>query len=90
VSPPAVSAPAPAGAFVIQVGAFSDSESAEGLRARLGSEGYPVYVESSQGARGPRWRVRVGPVAHEAAARRMSERLKSEQRLPTWIQNVPR
>ena len=73
---------APSG-WSIQVGAFSQQAAAtrlaEGLRAR-----YPVEVLPASGKAG-RWRVRVQPIRSEARARQMAERLKRDERLPTWV-----
>ena len=67
----------------IQVGAFSEqaaaNQLAEGLRAR-----YPVEVLAATG-KGGRWRVRVQPIKSEEQARQMAEKLKRDERLPTWV-----
>jgi len=73
-----------AGRWSIQVGAFSDSGSASGLAKTLRSKGYPVELipatEESE-----RWRVRVQPVEGQSRAKELAERLKREERLPTWL-----
>ena len=67
----------------IQVGAFSEEAAAaklaDGLRDR-----YPVVVLPA-GGNGGRWRVRVQPVLGEDRARELAERLKQDDRLPTWV-----
>jgi cell division septation protein DedD len=83
---PAVSARGPR--FVIQVGAFAERDAAERLRVRLGDAGFEAFVESAD--RGASWRVRVGPVVGQEDAQRLAQRLKTEQRLPTWVQPAPR
>jgi cell division septation protein DedD len=85
---PAVSARGPR--FVIQVGAFAERHVADRLRARLANAGFPVFVESGEPGAGSSWRVRVGPVAGQDEAQRLAQRLKTEQRLPTWVQPLPR
>jgi cell division septation protein DedD len=85
---PAVSAPRRGPRFVIQVGAFAERDAAERLRGRLGDAGFEAFVES--GERGSSWRVRVGPVVGQDEAQRIAQRLKTEQRLPTWVQPAPR
>jgi len=74
---------APGSTWSIQVGAFSEQAAAEhiaqGLRAR-----YPVEVLPASG-KGGRWRVRVQPIRSEERAREMAERLKRDDRLPTWV-----
>jgi cell division septation protein DedD len=76
--------PAHAG-FAVQVGAFTDGSSAEDIRQKLRSKGYDSYVIPASEAGDGKWRVRVGPVATKAAAESLASRLKSEERLPTWV-----
>ena len=67
----------------IQVGAFSEeapaSRLAEGLRTR-----YPVAILPARKG-GGRWRVRIQPIEDEDSARAMADRLKRDERLPTWV-----
>jgi DedD protein len=80
----AVVKPAAGGAgFSIQVGAFGTEATAQQLAGELGKRGYKTYV-TSEGA-GARFKVRVGPIASRSEAEQISERLKTEHRLPTWI-----
>lgn len=58
---PARPAPAVAGGYVVQVGAFKAESEANGLRDRLRGGGYAAFVERVQRAEGTLWRVRVGP-----------------------------
>jgi DedD protein len=67
------------------VGAFAESAPAEKLAERLRRKGLPVFVTPGAGQRDSRWRVRVGPLASRAEAERVAARLKSEDRLPTWV-----
>jgi len=77
-------APAPSGArFAVQVGAFSESQGAERLVARLRSSGFDAYV--ARGDAGARYRVRVGPLASREAAEKAARRLETEEKLPTWV-----
>ena len=69
--------------FAIQVGAFATETTAQQLARELGKRGFPSYV-TSEGT-GARFKVRVGPIASRSEAERLSSRLKSEHRLPTWI-----
>jgi cell division septation protein DedD len=78
---PSVAA-APPGRIAIQVGAFGESGTAEGLAKKLRGRGYPVYVAHGAGAR---WRVRVGPLEDRASAERLAARLKRDEKLPTWV-----
>jgi len=76
--------PAAGGAgFSIQVGAFGSESTAKQLAGELGKRGYKTYV-TSEGA-GARFKVRVGPIASRSEAEQVSERLKTEHHLPTWI-----
>jgi DedD protein len=83
-------APAPArrtaGKVSVQVGAFADSRAAEQLAVSLRGAGLPVYVSPSAAAEGAqRWRVRVGPLATREEADRIATRLKTKEKLPTWV-----
>jgi len=79
-----VLSPAPGGSgFSIQVGAFNSDATARQLAGELGKRGYKTYV-TREGA-GATFKVRVGPIASRAEAEQVSERLKTEHRLPTWI-----
>lgn len=70
-------------AFLIQVGAFADGASAEKVASTLRQKGYAVLVVSP--STDSRWRVRVGPVVSRPEAEQLAGRLKSEERLPTWV-----
>lgn len=69
--------------FVVQVGAFADGVTARALAQRLKQSGYPVLV--MEPASDDRWRVRVGPLPARVEADQVALRLKSEERLPTWV-----
>jgi len=74
------------GKLSVQVGAFTESRAAEQLAESLRSSGLPVYVSPSAAAAGDqRWRVRVGPLATREEADRIAARLKSKEKLPTWV-----
>lgn len=75
----------PAARLAVQVGAFGDSASAEKLAEKLRRKGFPAFVSPSTGASGARWRVRVGPMSSRDDADRTAARLKTEERLPTWV-----
>ena len=82
-----MSAPPPeeAGPFAVQVGSFTEPVPAWQLAERLGEKEFPVYVNEGDAAGRQRWRVRVGPVETRREARRLADRLKSQEGLPTWI-----
>jgi len=75
----------PTARLAVQVGAFGDAASAEKLAERLRRKGFPAFVSPSTGASGARWRVRVGPMSSRDDADRTAARLKTEERLPTWV-----
>ena len=75
----------PKSRIAIQVGAFESSDAAERLVRELRSREYTAYVVAGSAEDRPRWRVRVGPVSNRKDAATMAERLKREERLPTWI-----
>jgi len=75
----------PTARLAVQVGAFGDAASAEKLAETLRRKGFPAFVSPSTGASGARWRVRVGPMSAREDADRTAARLKTEERLPTWV-----
>lgn len=88
---PAVASGPPAGGraaisgFAVQVGAFAENGAAERIARDLRGKGFPVYVTPSDGSQSGRWRVRVGPVDSRKEADQLAMRLKTEERLPTWV-----
>ena len=83
-APAAVSSAPPARGFAVQVGAFATAPAAEELARELRRLGQSAYV-ADQGGSGARFKVRVGPIATRAQADALADRLKREQRLPTWV-----
>jgi DedD protein len=75
----------PTARLAVQVGAFGDAASAEKLAGTLRRKGFPAFVSPSTGDSGARWRVRVGPMTSRDDADRAAARLKTEERLPTWV-----
>lgn len=76
-----VSSPSPSpltGAFSVQVGAFQQRKNADRLRADL-SRRYPVFVQDFDAPAGRLYRVRVGRLATESAARRFAAELTRER-----------
>ncbi len=70
--------------WAIQVGAFADKAVARRLVETLEAKDYPVELIVSKTAT-KRWRVRVQPVRGESKARGIANRLKRDERLPTWM-----
>jgi hypothetical protein len=76
-SPP-VSAPAPAGAWQIQVGAFRDAQAAEAhLRALESEVPELAKLTVSHQLRGEIDRIRIAGIGDEAAARKLCSRLRA-------------
>ncbi len=71
--------------FSVQVGAFADGGAAEDVRQKLRSRGFDTYVIPAKQSGDGKWRVRVGPVPDKGAAEQLASRLKTEERLPTWV-----
>ncbi len=78
-------APSRAGRFAIQVGAFAQSASAQRLADGLREKGMDVYLSPGTQDGVARWRVRVGPLASRAEAERLAARIKTDEKLPTWV-----
>jgi cell division septation protein DedD len=67
-APSSAIAAAQAGAWAVQLAAFSDESSADKLRDRLRGQGFDGYVDSVKTSRGKLWRVRAGPFASRNVA----------------------
>lgn len=67
---------APAGAFVVQVAAFTDRYGAQAQARKLKQAGFPAYVEAVANGKGELQRVRVGPYASRDAADAARAKLK--------------
>jgi DedD protein len=65
------------GRFVVQVGAFAESNSARETRQRVEKLGFKTYTQVVETAAGSRIRVRVGPFASRDEADRAAGKLKS-------------
>jgi cell division septation protein DedD len=76
--------PLPGGGYSIQVGAFSDANSAHSLIDSLREKGYLAYMSRGEGEQ-VSWRVRVGPLRTRADAETTALQLESREKLPTWV-----
>jgi len=65
--------------YVLQAGAFSQSESADAQVARLKKLGFKVYTDRIKTPKGERVRVRVGPFATKADAVKAQTKLRQAQ-----------
>jgi len=88
-SAPARPAPAVAGGFVVQVGAFKSEAEANGLRDRLRGGGYAAFVERVMRDGGPLWRVRVGPELQRAKADETRVALRQRYQLDGQVLTHP-
>jgi len=75
----------PGGPFRVQVISVSSRAEAEAEARKLSRGGFSARVEPGSGAKGPIFRVRVGPYATREEAVRAKERLAAEGRRDTWI-----
>jgi DedD protein len=71
-------AAAGAGAYSVQLAAFTDDKGANALAAKLKKAGHPSYIEPYETSRGRVWRVRVGPYPSREAAESARTKLKAE------------
>jgi rare lipoprotein A len=68
-----------AGFFTIQVGSFRDRANAEKMRQRLSTTYSPTFVKRYDTSNGAFYRVHVGKVSGEEAAKEFGERLRSRE-----------
>jgi rare lipoprotein A len=74
-----------AGFFTVQVGAFRDRGNAERLRERLTASYSPIFIQQYDSPDGVLYRVRVGKIAGEDAARQFSEQLRSREGFSPFV-----
>lgn len=67
--------------FVVQVGAFANTEAAKKLHEKLHKQGYPSYTEKS----GDKTRVRVGDYATHAEAEKVRRKLEIQGLQPDVV-----
>jgi len=67
------------GFFTVQVGAFRDQANAQRLRDRLSLSYSPIFIQQYDSPDGMFYRVRVGKVSGEDAARQFGEQLRSRE-----------
>jgi rare lipoprotein A len=68
-----------AGFFTVQVGAFRDRGNAERLRDRLSASYSPISIQQYDSPDGVFFRVRVGKISGEDAARQFGEQLRGRE-----------
>lgn len=81
-----ISGPNPSvGFFGVQVGAFLVQENAERLKAQLEARYPPVTIVKFELPNGLFYRVRVGRLPSEDAARQLAEQLHSDEQFTTFV-----
>ncbi len=73
------------GFFTVQVGAFRDQANAQRLRDRLNLSYSPIFIQQYDSPDGTFYRVRVGKVSGEDAARRFGEQLRSREGFTPFV-----
>lgn len=68
-----------AGFFTVQVGAFRDRANADRLRDRLNVSYSPIFIQQYDSPDGVFYRVRVGRISGEDAARQFGEQLRDRE-----------
>jgi len=74
-----------AGFFTVQVGAFRDRGNAERLREKLNATYSPIYIQTYDAPDGGFYRVRVGKISGEDAARQYATQLKTHDGFTTFV-----
>ena len=74
-----------AGFFTVQVGAFHDHGNAERLRDRLNASYAPIFIQQYDAPEGVFYRVRVGKISGEDAARQFGEQLRSREGFTPFV-----
>jgi rare lipoprotein A len=73
------------GFFTVQVGAFHDRGNAERLRDRLNASYAPIFIQQYDAPEGTFYRVRVGKISGEDAARQFGEQLRSREGFTPFV-----
>lgn len=84
----ATAAPGPKG-WAVQVGSFSRQANALALRDRLRGKHFPAFVDAITGAKGPVYRVRVGPEVRHSGAEDLQKRLSKVLKARSLIVSYP-
>ena len=73
------------GFFTVQVGAFRDHGNAERLRDKLSASYSPIFIQQYDSPDGLLYRVRVGKIAGDDAARQFSEQLRAREGFTPFV-----
>ena len=74
-----------AGFFTVQVGAFRERGNAERLREKLSGSYSPIFIQNYESAEGVFYRVRVGKVSGEEAARQFGDQLRNREGFTPFV-----
>jgi rare lipoprotein A len=74
-----------AGFFTVQVGAFRERVNAERLRDRLSSSYSPIFIQPYDSPEGTFYRLRVGKVSGEDAAKELAQQLRAKEGFTTLV-----
>ena len=73
------------GFFTVQVGAFRDRTNAERLRGRLSVTYSPIFIQQYDSPDGAFYRLRVGKVSGEDAAKELAAQLRDKEGFTTLV-----
>jgi len=73
------------GFFTVQVGAFRDRVNAERLHDRLSASYSPIFIQQYDSSDGVFYRVRVGRISGEDAARQFGEQLRDREGFTPFV-----
>jgi rare lipoprotein A len=73
------------GFFTVQVGAFRDQANAQRLRDRLNLSYSPIFIQQYDSPDGTFYRVRVGKITGEDAARQLGEQLRGREGFTPFV-----
>lgn len=76
------------GFFTVQVGAFRSLPNAEHLRDHLSLTYSPIFIQQYDSPEGTFYRLRVGRVSGEDAARELAEQLRTKEGFTTLVYRV--
>jgi rare lipoprotein A len=73
------------GLFTVQVGAFRDRANAERLRDRLSASYSPIFIQQYDSPEGIFYRVRVGKISGQDAAKQFGEQLRGRDGFTPFV-----
>jgi DedD protein len=88
-APATAVAPARAGGWAVQLGAFKTREEADKLRERLRGAQFAAFVDQTSSNGQTLWRVRAGPEAGRDGATRLRDRIKEKLKLDGLVVTQP-